>query len=98
MSCIYCDDGVPWSTTVIKRHNLTFHERSERHKMNGIKFVNQSAKAEESQAEKALSQLYSEAFDQMALLFRNAHALARAAQPYTDFYWQCQLSVICKQW
>ena len=51
-----------------------------------VKWVNSQKGPGESDAEKMLQKMTTEAMEEMSLLFRNVHALAHQGRPFTDLY------------
>ena len=56
-----------------------------------VKWVNSQKGPGESDAEKMLQKMTTEAMEEMSLLFRNVHALACHGRPFTDYTWLCSL-------
>ena len=56
-----------------------------------VKWVNSQKGPGESDAEKMLQKMTTEAIEEMSLLFRNVHALTRHGRPFTDYTWLCSL-------
>ena len=71
---------------VIKRHEGTIDHRKSAEKHSAI-----TCKPGESQAEKAINSLTKAQNDRLSHLFRNAHALAKKARPYTEYVYLNQL-------
>lgn len=77
--------------STMHRNSIRSHESSEGHVRNVLRHKAQAAKPGSTVAEKSLRKLTEKAFGRMVILFRNAHALAKHARPFTDFQWLCRL-------
>ena len=71
---------------VIKRHEAAMDHRKSSEKHSAI-----TCKPGESHAEKAISSLTKAQNDKLSLLFRDAHAVAKKARPYTEYVYLTEL-------
>lgn len=76
--------------TNFKLETVKAHARSEGHKKNQLKF-DAKTKPENTAAHKMLVQMNKKTMEQLEILFRSAHALAKHGRPYSDFKWLCML-------
>ena len=96
MYCKVCrlyDKAGTYSTgcTTMHRNSIRAHGISESHVKNMLIHNAKKAPLGSSTAEKALRKMTKETIDKMSVLFRNAHALAKNARPFSDFQWMCAL-------
>src|SRR5215469_14452004 len=79
--------------SIFKVNTIRKHAESNTHKL-----ATRKLQADEnpgtSAARKALLALQKEQVAKLEKLFRNAHALAKKARPFSDFTWMCQLDKI----
>ena len=76
---------------VFKLESIKSHNTSASHVKWSLK---EKAATHPGAVEKAISQLGEAAHAKMCILFRNAHAIAKHARPYTDFVWMCALDEV----
>lgn len=77
-------------STNFKLEAVKAHARSDSHKQNQMRF-NATRKPEATVAHKMLIKLNQKTIEQMKILFRSAHALAKHGRPFSDFQWLCSL-------
>ena len=73
-------------STNFKLEAIKAHARSASHKQNQMRF-GATRKPEATVAYKTLMKLHQKTIEQMKILFRSAHALAKHGHPFSDFQW-----------
>ena len=73
-----------------KLEAIKAHARSNSHKQNQMRF-DVTRNPEATVAHKMLMKLNQKTIEQMKILFRSAHALAKHGRPFSDFQWLCSL-------
>ena len=69
-----------------KLETVKAHTKSEGHKQNQLKF-DARTKPENTPAHKMLVKMNKKTMEQLQILFRSAHALAKNGRPYSDYKW-----------
>ena len=75
-------------TKNLKLEAVKDHELSKCH-IHVLKIAKGKSAPEDSPAMKTLNSLKTAQLERLALLFRNAHAIAKKGRPFNDFEWQC---------
>ena len=77
-------------STNFKLEAIKAHARSDSHKQTQMRF-GATRKPEATVAHKMLMKLNQKTIEQMKILFRSTHALAKHGRPFSDFQWLCSL-------
>ena len=77
-------------STNFKLEAIKAHARSDSHKQTQMRF-GATRKPEATVAHKMLMKLNPKTIEQMKILFRSTHALAKHGRPFSDFQWLCSL-------
>ena len=78
------------ASTNFKLEAIKAHARSDSHKQTQMRF-GATRKPEATVAHKMLMKLNQKTIEQMKILFRSTHALAKHGRPFSDFQWLCSL-------
>ena len=78
-------------STNFKLESIKHHHESASHKSNVQKEKALTARPGTSVAEKTIETLNKSNYLRLTKLFKNAHAVAKHARPYTDYTWLCKL-------
>ena len=93
--CIkYCaskDNNFVLGCKDLKLYQIKRHEGTNDHRKSAEKHAAMTCKPGGSVAEKAMNSLTKAQNDKLSILFRNAHALAKKARPYTEFSYLTEL-------
>ena len=84
-SSFFCAGSTNFILEAIKAH-----ARSDSHKQTQMRF-GETRKPEATVAHKMLMKLNQKTIEQMKILFRSTHALAKHGRPFSDFQWLCSL-------
>ena len=77
-------------TDNFKIESIKVHEKTPGHKLCFERDVNVKKTVEETPAGKCIASIDKAQFSRLEKLFRNAHALAKNARPFSDFSWMCK--------